>query len=508
MGVRTALNRRRKMTSRRKFLLDSARKSIGLGATFLLSPRLSASEMPADITELSASDLSAAIRQKDVSCAEVMQAYLARIHRYNPVYNAIVSLVDDDELLKQARAADEELVRGMYRGWMHGMPHAIKDVRGAAGLPFTSGSPIYADRIADTDHPLAAAIRAEGAIFIGKTNVPEFGLGSQSYNPVFGATGSAWNPALTSGGSSGGAASSLGTHMLPSADGSDTMGSLRNPAAFNGVIGFRPSIGVTAEQQPGQRSISTTGPMGRNTSDVIRLLQTLAVKPVANSFSPLNLSEMKIGWMGDLNGYLAMESGVTDICEVSLNSLSSAAVVVESIQPRFSLTDLWLAWTTIRHSGRTGFRGLYDDPETRPLLKPELVWEIEQSMVLTDKDREVANKIRADWYQEFDRLFGEYDFLALPSAQVFPYPKEIHWPEEIAGRQMDTYHRWMEVVILGSMGGIPVINLPVGTDERGRPMGMQIMGRYGADQQVLEFALAYEQITDYVQRRPELIETQ
>ena len=186
--------------------------------------------------------------------------------------------------------------------------------------------------------------------------------------------------------------------------------------------------------------------------------------------------------------------------------LSSAAVVVESTQPQFSLNDLWLAWTTIRHSGRTGFRGLYDDPETRPLLKPELVWEIEQSMVLTDKDREVANQIRADWYQEVDRLFGEYDFLALPSAQVFPYPKEIHWPEEIAGRQMDTYHRWMEVVILGSMGGIPVINLPVGTDERGRPMGMQIMGRYGADQLVLEFALAFEQVTDYVQRRPELIE--
>ena len=137
-------------------------------------------------------------------------------------------------------------------------------------------------------------------------------------------------------------------------------------------------------------------------------------------------------------------------------------------------------------------------------MKPELQWEIEQSFVLTDSDRGLANRIRNDWYQELDRLFDEYDFLALPSAQVFPYPKAIHWPEEIAGRQMDTYHRWMEVVILASMGGIPVINLPVGSDELGRPMGMQIMGRFGEDKRVLEFALAYEQVTDYVQRRPQL----
>ena len=137
-------------------------------------------------------------------------------------------------------------------------------------------------------------------------------------------------------------------------------------------------------------------------------------------------------------------------------------------------------------------------------MKPELQWEIEQSFVLTDSDRGLANRIRNDWYQELDRLFDEYDFLALPSAQVFPYPKAIHWPAEIAGRQMDTYHRWMEVVILASMGGIPVINLPVGSDELGRPMGMQIMGRFGEDKRVLEFALAYEQVTDYVQRRPQL----
>ena len=483
----------------------SVQGSLGLGIFTLMPKELTASELPADVTDLSATALSAAIRQRHISCVEVMQAYLSRIHRYNPVYNAIVSLVDDDELLSQARVADGELERGEYRGWMHGMPHAIKDVRPAAGLPFTSGSPLFADRIAEADHPLAASIRAAGAIFIGKTNVPEFGLGSQSYNPVFGATGSAWNPALTSGGSSGGAASGLGTHMLPSADGSDTMGSLRNPAAFNNVIGFRPSIGVTVEDQPDNRSISTTGPMGRNVGDAIRLLQTLAIKSLPDQYNPVDLSGIRIGWMGNLDGYLALESGVRETCESSLELLSDMGVVVEAVQPQFELTDLWQCWTTLRHSLRSSYLSYYNDPARRPLLKPELVWEIEQSIALTESDRAAANVIRNDWYRELDRLFGIYDFLVLPSAQVFPYPKEVHWPQEIAGRKMDTYHRWMEVVIPGSLGGIPVLSVPAGFDNQNRPMGMQIMGPFGADQRVLEFGLAYEAVTDYLDRRPALI---
>lgn len=176
---------------RRDFLKKSLASSIGLSASMLLPARLLASELPADITELSASALSAAIRERQVSAVEVMQAYLQRIHRYNPVYNAIVSMVEDSELLAQARDADQALARGEYRGWMHGMPHAAKDLTAVAGLTYTSGSPIYADRVAPNDSAMVARMRAQGAIFIGKTNTPEFGLGSQSYNPVFGATGSA-----------------------------------------------------------------------------------------------------------------------------------------------------------------------------------------------------------------------------------------------------------------------------------------------------------------------------
>ena len=275
---------------RREFIAGTT----ALGAVLILPQRqakLFAASLPADLTSLSASDLSTAIRQREVSCVEVMQAYLERIHRYNPVYNAIVSIVDDDDLLAHALDADQALARNQYRGWMHGMPHAVKDLSNVAGMRTTSGSPIYANRIAENDSLLVSRIRNQGAIFIGKTNTPEFGLGSQSYNPVFGATGSAYNPALTAGGSSGGAASGLATHMLPVADGSDMMGSLRNPGAFNNVIGFRPTSGRVPGGDIFYHRLSTSGPLGRNTEDAIRLLRCL-VGPIPNQ--PLSLPDARI----------------------------------------------------------------------------------------------------------------------------------------------------------------------------------------------------------------------
>lgn len=464
-----------------------------------------AAALPADITRFTATQLSAAIREREVSCHEVMQAYLAHIHRYNPVYNAIVSLVDDDVLLGQAQQADDALARGVYRGWMHGMPHAVKDLSAVAGLPFTSGSALFAQRVATEDSGLAARIRAAGAIFIGKTNTPEFGLGSQTYNAVFGPTGSACNPALTAGGSSGGAGSGLGTRMLPVADGSDMMGSLRNPGAFNNVIGFRPSTSVMGSGGAADRSLSVSGPMGRTVSDTAALLETIAVNPVGTDLAPLPLQGVKIGWLGNAENYLAMEPGVLTVCEAALDVLDTAGCVVEPVPPPVAMAELWQCWTTLRHAGRSGMREYYDNPAARPLLKPELVWEIEQSFAITAQDIDSANAIRTRWYATLEQLFGDYDFLVLPTAQVFPYPKELHWPEVIDGRAMDTYHRWMEVVIPGSLGGIPVLNVPAGFDAQNRPMGMQVMGKFGDDRRVLEFGLAYEAITDYLQHHPPLV---
>jgi len=492
--------------NRRNFI----KKGVNLGFLSTLplsySCSLFSKELPADITAFNAVTLSDAIRTKKVSCVEVMNAYLKHINQFNPTYNAIVSRVSDDILLEEAKEADAALAKGDYWGWMHGMPHAIKDLAPVKGMLHTSGSPMFANRIAEEDSVLVQKIRNQGALFIGKTNTPEFGLGSQTYNPIFGATGSAYNPKLTAGGSSGGAACGLGTHMLPAAEGGDMMGSLRNPGAFNNVVGFRPSTTVVmSEGNAEERLLWTSGPMGRNTRDLIQLLNTVALQPDFQNLNPLNLKGVKIGWLRDLNGYLPFESGILDLCENSLNKIDTAGANIELAQPKFSPADLWFCWTTLRHHTRLNMLEFYEDPKTHDLLKPELIWEIEQALSLTEKDVQHAKEIRKAWYGELDRLFRSYDFLLLPTAQVFPFSKETNWPKQINGREMDTYHRWMEVVIIGSLGGIPAFNSPTGFDPSGRPMGIQVLGKFGSDKKVLEFALAYEQITDYLDRRPELI---
>lgn len=492
------------------------------GMAMSLPAEILARDVPADLTSMSASQLSAAIRQRHVTCVEVMQAYLARIHRYNPTYNAIVSMVDDDTLIKQAALADRALDNDEYWGWMHGMPQAIKDDANVEGFPTSHGSPIFAGTIATEDDLLVARIRRQGPIFIGKTNLPEFGMGSQSYNPVHGVTGSAYDPRLTAGGSSGGAACGLATHMLAVANGGDLMGSLRNPGAFNNVVGFRPTQGRVPDSRGSDlfyQQMGTGGPMGRNTEDTARLLVTIAGQapsqplslrdklPDVSEFKATALRGLRIGWLGDFDGYLPMEPGVIELCEASLGSLGQHGVSVEPCLPEFDMARLWQTWLTLRHWTRHAMRSLYDDPDTRKLLKPEAVWEIEGAFATSAQTVYEAGIARADWFEELNRLFQDYDLLVLPTAQVFPFDKSIHWPQEIDGVAMDTYHRWMEVVIGGTLAGLPVCNVAAGFDGQGRPMGMQVMGPFGDDKGVLEFAMAYEAITDHLDRRPVLRET-
>ncbi len=501
---------------------DFLKLMAGIGATqsvsLVSSPRLFAQSLPTEITAMSASQLSVAIRSRQVSCVEVMQAYLDRIHQVNPVYNVIVSMVDDDLLIDQARFADQALSKEEYWGWMHGMPHAVKDLANARGLETSFGSPLFAGTIAENDDIHISRIRGQGAIFIGKTNVPEFGLGSQSYNTVHGTTKNAYNPALTSGGSSGGAAAGMALQVLPTADGSDMMGSLRNPAGFNNVVGFRPSQG-RVPATPGDlfyHQLSLNGPMGRNVEDTIRLLHTMAgfdprsplslkdTIPDYKSFRKSHFLDYRIGWMGDYNGYLATEPGVIGLCEGALTRLDQFGVIVENCQPEYDMARLWQTWLTFRHWSQTGRQSQYNDPDIRRQFKPELVWEIEGSFDISGERLSRAAVDRADWYRALLKLFQNYDILALPSAQVFPFDANIHWPKSINGRTMDTYHRWMEVVIGGTLAGLPVVSLPAGFDDKGRPMGIQFIGRMGRDKEVLEFAMAYEAVTDYLQVRPEI----
>ena len=504
----------------RQFLTKTSWLSLALAIP--VSDTLSAKQLPSDITQMSATQLSAAIAGKRVRCVEVMQAYLERIHRYNPVYNAIVSMLDDDQLMQQAQRADKALDRGEYWGWMHGMPHAVKDLANAEGLESSYGSTAFAGMMPTKDSLHIARIRQQGAIFIGKTNTPEFGLGSHTYNSEFGITRNAYNPNLTAGGSSGGAAVGIATQMLPIADGSDMMGSLRNPAAFNNIIGFRPSQGrVPSPTEAGDLyydQLSSDGPMGRNAEDTIRLLHTMAgydsraplsLKdeiPPYEAFEQPALKGLRIGWMGDYESYLPMESGILDLCQSALKKLSYQGAIVENCMPDYNMDRLWQTWLTLRHWSVGAEKALYDNAEIRKQLKPETIWEMEGGFDMPAARINKAAIDRAAWYRALHRLFENFDFLALPTAQVFPFSADIHWPKSINGKTMDTYHRWMEVVIGGTLAGLPVVNVPAGFDRLGRPMGMQIIGPMGQDQQVLEFAMAYEVATSYLHQPPMLKE--
>ena len=471
---------------------------------------------------MSASELSVAIQDRQLSCLEVMAAYLDRVERYNPMYNAIVAIRERDILIEEAKAADKELAEGKYRGWMHGLPHAVKDLSDVKGIVSSRGSPIFSKYLAKSDSILASRIRDAGAIFIGKTNVPEFGLGSQTYNPVYGTTLNAYNPSLCAGGSSGGAATGLATAMLPVADGSDMMGSLRNPAAYNNVIGFRPSQGrvPSAGGDLFFQQLGYEGPMGKTVEDCFRLFTTVSGydsrAPLSmrdkvgryeqrQAFDLQNKQPLKLGYLRDFSGYLPTEEGILTMCENALENISSANVVVENTEVNFDMARLWQTWLTLRHWTISGLAApLYKNLEMRKKLKSEAVWEIEGGLALSGSDISEAIKARSDWYRVIHRLFEHYDFLVLPSAQVFPFSSKILWPKKIGGTTMDTYHRWMEVSIAGTLSGCPIINLPVGFDVAGRPMGMQVIGPYGADVNVLEFASAYEAVTSFLQAKPTL----
>lgn len=474
------------------------------------------------IVALPAHALSEAIRRRELSCVEVMGAYLAHIDHVNPKINAIVARRDADALLQEAAARDAQLAAGQWLGWMHGMPQAPKDLTAVQGMVTSMGSPVYRDQVSPHDSIMVERLRASGAIFIGRTNVPEFGLGSHTYNPVYGATGNPYDPTKTAGGSSGGAAAALAARMLPVADGSDFGGSLRNPAAFCNVYGMRPSAGrVPFGPSPEVflKQLSYEGPMGRTPRDVARLLSVMAGH---DKRSPLSLRDdpaqfetaldadmqgKRIGWLGDWNGYLPMEPGILDLCAQALAALNTVGCDVVDYQVPFAGDRLWRIWLAHRHLMVGGqLHALVQNPETRKLLKPAVIWEVEGLDGMTARQVYQATEERSAWYQTVLTMFEDVDYLAVPSAQVFPFDASLDWPKHIAGRPMDTYHRWMETVTPWTLAGCPVISVPVGFSAQGLPMGMQLIGPPQADLAVLNLAHAYEQTRDWVtERQPDAL---
>jgi amidase len=472
-----------------------------------------------ELLALDAGTLARRIAAREVSCREVMQASLERIAALNPLHNAIVSLRDGDALLAEADVRDAALARGERAGWMHGFPIAVKDLADAAGLPTTLGSRTTGKRVAATDALFVQRMKKAGAIVIGKSNTPEFGLGSHTFNEVFGITRNAWDASKSAGGSSGGAAVALALGMVPVADGSDMGGSLRNPAAFNNVVGLRPSRGrvpaVPADDVFFQQ-LGTDGPMGRTVEDVARLLDTLAgwdaraplsladAVPDADADDPIACAPGKrIGWLGSLWPDVPLEPGIRELCESALQRLQGEGHVVEPCTLDVPREVNWNAWLRLRQMLTAGrLRAIHGQPELRALMKPEAQWEVQQSLQLTGAQLYEASAQRTAVYQAFLRLFERYDYLAAPAAQVFPFPAQERWPREIAGVAMDTYHRWMEIVTPFSLAGLPVASVPVGFGPHGLPMGLQLAGPARADYAVLALARAWEAIAPWSMHQP------
>jgi amidase len=495
---------------------DASRREILAGGGALMGAAMLAADAQASgnsITGMDGLSLAAAIKGKKVSCVEVMTAYLDHIGRVNPKVNAIVSLQPRDMLLAEAKAKDADLAAGHYAGFLHGFPLAPKELTAAKGIRFTDGSPIFKDRIAQEDSLVVARMRAAGGIFIGKTNAPEFGLGSQTYNPVFGTTFNAYDQLLTCGGSSGGASVSLATHMLPVADGSDNCGSLRNPAGWNNIYGFRPSFG----RIPSGGFLfdtSVTGPMARNVPDLARLLSVQAgpdlKAPLSIDEDPaifagslaMNVKGVRIGWLGDFGG-LPMEPGVLDVCRTALKTFEGMGAVVSEAKVSASVEDMWQAYTRLRcWSDANSYGAYYDDPAKRPLLKQDAQWEVEQGRKVTGADVPHLLTARLHWYQAFVSLFETHDFLAAPTAQLFAFDAKTHWPAEIAGKKMDSYLRWMQVCGAITMTGCPALAVPAGFDAQGRSMGIQIVGKPRREIDCLKIANAYDQATHWPSKRP------
>jgi amidase len=468
--------------------------------------------LPATLTDAAATDLSAALRDRQISARELMEAVLDRIDATNPAINAIVTLRPRDALLAEAEAMDA----APHPGPLAGLPIAVKDLVATKDMRTTYGSPVFADHVPAKDDLVAARLRAAGAILIGKTNTPEWGHGSHSFNPVFGATRNPYDSTRTAGGSSGGAAAALAARMLPLADGSDMMGSLRNPAAFCNVYGFRPSWGLVPPDAGGDTFLSTLateGPMARSPGDVALLLSALAGPNPEVPFGRASedftarfgegLRDKRIGWLADWGGAYATEPGILETVETALKVFEALGAIVEPVQAPYPAEKLWSSWITLRAALNAGAkRELAADPAKRALTKPESLWEIEQGQGLSAQAVYEASKTRSLWYRRAARLFETYDALALPSAQVWPFPADWRWPEEVAGRKMDTYHRWMEIVVPVSLAGLPCLGMPAGFSQSGLPMGMQLFGPTGSDAALLAMGDAYHQATDWPNARP------
>ncbi len=457
-----------------------------------------------DLCTRTAVDLAALIARGEASAVEVLNAHLDWIDKRNPQLNAICTL-DLDHALEQARAADDLLRRNPDAAAakpLLGLPTAIKDLVSTKGIRTTFGSPIFADNVPDVDALIVERIRDAGAIVIGKTNIPEFGAGSQTFNPVFGKTRNPWDPSRTCGGSSGGAATALASGMLPIADGSDLGGSLRNPASFCGVVGFRPTPGRVPRVPPeqGWDDLAVLGPMGRNVADTALLFSVIAgpdprdpisLAPPGTPFHPVapaDLRGLRLAWTPNLGRY-PVEREVVEVCTAALSTFTALGANIEQAAPDLSGADrIFRALRANLFADKLG-------PllaEHRGQMKDTVIEEIERGLALTGPDIANAQAERTRLHCQVVDFFENYDALLLPTVQVLPFDVDQPYPTEIEGQPMSTYTDWMASCYSITVTGCPAISVPCGIGPSGLPVGLQIVTPRGSDRRALAIAAAFE----------------
>jgi amidase len=467
-----------------------------------------------EICFMRAVDILEAVRKKKLSAREVMQAHLKQINRVNPEVNAIVTLVPEDELMAQAAAADEALTKGKWLGPLHGLPVGVKDLNETKGIRTTFGSPLHKDYIPDFDCRVVQREKEAGAIVIGKTNVPEFGLGSQTFNPVFGPTHNPYDVTKTCGGSTGGGSVALACGMVPLADGSDMGGSLRNPPNFCNVVGIRPSPGRVSDipTHLGWFTLSVPGPVARNVTDCAFFLSVLSGfdrhypisidQPGTQFAQPLDRSfkGVRVAMFKDLG--LPWDPEVKSAVQSQRKVFESLGCVVVDAEPDFSdANECFLAW---RHwATELSFGDLLVTHGDQ--FNQYIHWHVEEGRKLTGPYLSRIEAKRTALYERLCAFKGEYDFFILPVNQVLPFDVNTHYPTEISGVKMENYIAWMKSAYYISTAGNPAISVPCAFSAGGLPIGIQIVGRHHDDWGVLQLAYAFEQATGVGKRRPTVI---
>ena len=468
----------------------------------------------ADICFTSARQLADLIRARELSAREVMAAHLARIDRLNPRIHAIVAALPAERCLELAAAADERAAGGASLPPLHGLPIAFKDLHPARGFPFTRGSTIYRDTVADEDSIVVERLRAAGAIAIGKTNVPEFGMGSHTYNRVYGTTFNPYDLTKSAGGSSGGAAAALASGMLPVADGSDLGGSLRNPASFNNIVALRPTVGLvpTAPDAFPLLGFGVTGPMARSVADCAFLLSVMAgadardpgCAPSAPSTFMRDLGRdlrgTRVAWCPDLGG-LPLDRRVRAVLDAQRKTFEDLGCAVDDACPDLSAADA--IFLTLRRWRSAAVYGSLLHTH-RNEMKPEAIEEIEAGARITAAEVSRAMMQHAALLDRVRRFQETYEFLVCTVSQVPPFDASIDWPKEIDGVRMDSYVAWMKSAYWISTTFRPAASVPAGFTADGLPVGLQIVGRHRDDFGVLQAAYAFEQATRFGETRPHL----